>query len=324
MALSLSEQSVGIGLDGILIIDKPSGWTSHDVVAKVRRLLGIRKVGHTGTLDPSATGVLVLCLGKATRIAEYLVLADKAYRATLCLGVTTDTQDAAGAIVTRHSGPYPEEQTIRSVMQACVGITHQVPPMYSAVKVNGMPLYKSARAGRTVPRVSRPCRIHDIKVLSVQRTPTADVVFDVVCSKGTYIRTLCADIGETLGIGGHLAALERRRVGRFGLEQALSLEQLADAVERNTVQAHVHSLAEALAEMPAFMLNPLCSEAVRHGTGFSRTGILSTEGNWISGAPIRLHSPDGRLVAIGKAPWGSGDPTGANSAAVVTIEKVLV
>src|SRR5437764_1192563 len=160
MGLSLTEQTVGTDLEGVLIINKPGGWTSHDVVAKVRKMLGVRKVGHTGTLDPSATGVLVLCLGRATRIAEYLVLADKAYRAMLRLGVATDTQDADGAVIMRHQGSFPEEQTIRSVMQACVGINHQVPPMYSAVKVKGVPLYKAARAGLTVPRADTRYRGH--------------------------------------------------------------------------------------------------------------------------------------------------------------------
>jgi tRNA pseudouridine55 synthase len=324
MGLGLSEQPVGIGLDGVLIVDKPAGWTSHDVVAKVRKLLGIRKVGHTGTLDPSATGLLVLCLGKGTRIAEYLIVADKAYRATLRLGVATDTQDASGTVVSRHPGPFPEERAIRAAMEACVGMTHQVPPMYSAVKVKGVPLYKAARAGQVVPRVSRECRIHTLTILSCRRTPTVDVVFDVVCSKGTYVRTLCADIGDTLGVGGHLASLERRQVGRFGLEQALTLDELADAVERKELQAHMHSLAEALRELPAFMLDPLASEAARHGTGFSPSRILSTEGRWSSGAPIRLHGADGQLLAIGKVSWGSDDPAGADPAAVVKIEKVLL
>ena len=307
----------------MLIINKPGGWTSHDVVAKVRKLLGVRKVGHTGTLDPSATGVLVLCLGKATRIAEYLVLADKAYRATLRLGVATDTQDAEGAVVMRYQGSFPEEQTIRSVMQACIGINRQVPPMYSAVKVKGVPLYKTARAGLTVPRISRECLIHDLKIVSFQRIPTVDVVFDVVCSKGTYVRTLCADIGETLGVGGHLAGLERRRVGRFALEQALTLADLTDAVTRRNVQGCLHSLPEVLAELPAFTLDPVSSEAACHGTGFSPARIVSTEGTWTGGAPVRLHGADGRLLAIGKAPWGSEDPW-QDSADIVKIEKVLV
>jgi tRNA pseudouridine55 synthase len=323
MGLGLTEQTLGTDLEGVLIINKPSGWTSHDVVAKVRKLLGVRKVGHTGTLDPSATGVLVLCLGKATRIAEYLVLADKAYRATLRLGVATDTQDAEGAVVMRYQGSFPEEQTIRSVMQARIGINRQVPPMYSAVKVKGVPLYKAARAGLTVPRISRECLIHDLKIVSFQRIPTVDVVFDVVCSKGTYVRTLCADIGETLGVGGHLAGLERRRVGRFALEQALTLADLTDAVTRRNVQGCLHSLPEVLAELPAFALDPVSSEAACHGTGFSPARIVRTEGTWTGGAPVRLHGADGRLLAIGKAPWGSEDPW-QDSADIVKIEKVLV
>ena len=324
MRSSLTEPTVGTDLEGVLLINKPAGWTSHDVVAKVRKMLRVRKVGHTGTLDPSATGVLVLCLGKATRIAEYLVLADKAYRATLRLGVATDTQDADGAVIMRHQGSFPEEQTIRSVMQACVGINHQVPPMYSAVKVKGVPLYKAARAGLTVPRVSRECLIHDLKIVSIQRSPTVDVVFDVVCSKGTYVRTLCADIGETLGVGGHLVCLERRRVGRFTLEQALTLADLTDAVTRGDVQGCLHSLPDALAELPAFRLDPVSSAAACHGTGFSPARILDTEGTWTSGMPVRLHGPDGRLLAIGKAPWASKDPAWQASTDTVKIEKVLV
>ena len=323
MGLGLTEQTLGTDLEGVLFINKPCGWTSLVVVAKVRKLLGVRKVGHTGTLDPSATGVLVLCLGKATRIAEYLVLADKAYRATLRLGVATDTQDAEGAVVMRYQGSFPEEQTIRAVMQACIGINRQVPPMYSAVKVKGVPLYKAARAGLTVPRISRECRIHDLKIVSFQRIPTVDVVFDVVCSKGTYVRTLCADIGETLGVGGHLAGLERRRVGRFALEQALTLADLTDAVTRRDVPGCLHSLPEVLAELPAFTLDRVSSEAACHGTGFSPARIVSTEGTWTGGAPVRLHGADGRLLAIGKAPWGSEDPW-QDSADIVKIEKVLV
>jgi len=187
-----------------------------------------------------------------------------------------------------------------------------------------VPLYKSARAGRTVARSSRPCVIHGIEIVSFLRASTVDVVFDVVCSKGTYVRTLCADIGETLGVGGHLASLERRRVGRFGIEQALSLEEFADVVARNDVHGHLLSLGEALSELPAFMLDPVCSESVRHGTGFSGAGILSTEGQWSAGSPVRVYGADGRLIAIGTTPWGSEDPKGADSAAVVKIAKVLI
>src|SRR5207249_2031157 len=302
MRSSLTEPTVGTDLEGVLLINKPAGWTSHDVVAKVRKMLRVRKVGHTGTLDPSATGVLVLCLGKATRIAEYLVLADKAYRATLRLGVATDTQDADGTVVMRYQGSFPEEQTIRSVMQACVGINHQVPPMYSAVKVKGTPLYKAARAGLTVPRVSRECLIHELKIVSIQRGPTVDVVFDVVCSKGTYVRTLRADIGEKLGVGGHLASLERRRVGRFTLEQALTLDELAGLAERGAIETRLYTLAAALADLPALHIDRDAVEGLRHGMAVPVSQVVSSEGAWTAGAFVRLLSPDGGLVGIGKTP----------------------
>jgi len=349
MEMNLTELRADTALDGVLVIHKPPGWTSHDVVAKVRRLVGIRKVGHTGTLDPAASGVLVLCLGKATRIAEYLVLADKAYRATLRLGIATDTQDATGVVVQRHLGPWPHEEQIRSVMQSFVGAGRQLPPMYSAVKVKGVPLYKAARAGRSVQRATRECIIHELTILSLLRgtyendgeaasvgsgggstrtgPPPAvivDVVFDVVCSKGTYVRTLCADIGERLGVGGHLAQLERRRVGRFGLEEALTLDGLAEVIEREDIRARVHSLSEVLAELPAFTLDPLSSEGARHGTGVPAARIVRVEGRWSRGDAVRLYATDGRLLAIGKAPWGSDDANWAGSDTLLKIEKVLV
>jgi len=333
MEMNLTELRADTALDGVLVIHKPPGWTSHDVVAKVRRLVGIRKVGHTGTLDPAASGVLVLCLGKATRIAEYLVLADKAYRATLRLGIATDTQDATGVVVQRHLGPWPHEEQIRSVMQSFVGAGRQLPPMYSAVKVKGVPLYKAARAGRSVQRATRECIIHELVILSLLRgtyenggevVSTMDVVFDVVCSKGTYVRTLCADIGERLGVGGHLAQLERRRVGRFGLEEALTLDGLAEVIEREDIRARVHSLSEVLAELPAFTLDPLSSEGARHGTGVPAARIVRVEGRWSRGDAVRLYATDGRLLAIGKAPWGSDDANWAGSDTLLKIEKVLV
>ena len=159
-------------MDGVLVINKPAGWTSHNVVARARTLLGMSKVGHTGTLDPAATGVLVLCLGRATRIAEYLMSADKAYRAVLRLGVATDTQDATGTVVGRVAETLPDQAAIAEVMNRFVGRRQQVPPMYSAVKVKGVPLYKAARAGRTVSRSPREFTVHSLEILSV--SPTAE------------------------------------------------------------------------------------------------------------------------------------------------------
>jgi tRNA pseudouridine55 synthase len=356
MALDLSIPQAGTALDGVLVLAKPLGWTSHDVVAKVRTLTRTRKAGHTGTLDPSATGVLVLCLGKATRIAEYLLNSDKAYRAVLRLGVSTDTQDATGTVVHRHTGGLPDDAAIRAVMGGLVGVHRQVPPMYSAVKVKGVPLYKSARAGRTVARQAREVTVRSLQVLGIAPTasppkeeggtivgvggarvpvapsnatgdgppPTIDVLFDVVCSKGTYIRTLCADIGETLGVGGHLAGLERRKVGRFGIEEALSLEELAELAARDAVGTRLLSLTEVLADLPAITVDEAAAEGVCHGGAVPAGCVRGGDGPWAIGAPVRVHGPDGHLLGIGRIPPGAEDPTGAASGVVYKVEKVLV
>ena len=336
MKLDLSERKARTALDGVLVINKPIGWTSHDVVAKVRTLLRVRKAGHTGTLDPSATGVLVLCLGKATRIAEFLINSDKAYRAVLRLGVATDTQDATGTVVRRHAGSCPDEATIRAVMGHYVGSHQQVPPMYSAVKVKGVPLYKSARAGQTITRAAREFTVRSLTVLSVAPTwhpetgeggtvtpPTVDVLFDVVCSKGTYVRTLCADIGEALGVGGHLARLERRKVGRFGIEEAVSLGELAELAEQEDVGARLHSLTSALADLPAVTVDPIAADGVLHGVAAPVARVSAVAGTWAVGASVRIQAQDGRLLAIGKAPCGTEDLGRPSPEAAFKVEKVL-
>ncbi|TAL12890.1 MAG: tRNA pseudouridine(55) synthase TruB [Nitrospirae bacterium] len=333
-------QGTETAVDGVLVVNKPAGWTSHDVVAKARALLGGAKVGHTGTLDPAATGVLLLCLGKATRIAEYLVQADKEYRAVLRLGVATDTQDATGAVTARAEGALPDRAAIDAVMGRFVGRHRQVPPMYSAVKIQGVPLYKSARAGRTVDRPAREYTVHSLKILSVTSPAesavvgvggaplagppsTLDVTFDVVCSKGTYVRTLCADIGEALGVGGHLAALERRRIGRFGLEDAVTLDDLAALAGRDAVGTRLHSLDAALAGVPVLTLDPRAADGVRHGIAVPAAQVSRMEGDWAAGACVRLQAPDGRLLAIGKVPCGPDELRQAAPGTVITLEKVL-
>jgi len=348
-------------VDGVLVVNKPAGWTSHDVVARARALLGVAKVGHTGTLDPAATGVLLLCLGKATRIAEYLVQVEKEYRAVLRLGVTTDTQDATGTVLAAFEGALPDRAAIEAVMGRFVGQHRQMPPMYSAVKIQGVPLYKSARAGRIVDRPARAYTVHSLTMLSVIPTPpdaararhvqppstTMDVTFDVVCSKGTYVRTLCADIGEALAVGGHLAWLERRRVGRFGIEEALTLDDLArlagtEAGEARegleTMEARLHSLADVLDGMPALTLDQRASDGVCHGVAVPAAQVIGIVGQWEAGASVRLQAADGRLLAIGKVPCGSEafnqivpgqvapgqDLSGqAVPGTVITLEKVL-
>lgn len=345
----------GTALDGVLVIDKPAGWTSHDVVAKVRAIVGLRKVGHTGTLDPSATGVLLLCLGKATRIAEYLVNSDKAYRAMLRLGMATDTQDATGTTISRHEGPLPSEAEIRAAMSRFIGIHQQVPPMYSAVKVKGVPLYKSARAGRTVAREPRACVVYSLEVLSITPTPateatlptivgvggaprvpvapenatgdgppsTIDVMFDVVCAKGTYIRTLCSDMGEALGVGGHLASLQRRRVGRFDISEALSLDDLKRLAACEAVGTRLYPLSSILSDLPTLAVDPAGAEGILHGRAVATTDIVETQGQWGRGAAVRLNDHKGRLLAVGRALYGTEEFGQTPSGPAVKVEKVL-
>jgi tRNA pseudouridine55 synthase len=213
---------MGASLNGLLLIDKPAGITSHDVVDYVRRRFGMRRVGHGGTLDPAATGLLILLLGPATRYARHLLNADKIYLSTLLLGITTDTQDSEGKrLETRPVGPLTPEQ-IEAVCVRFRGEIEQEVPAYSAVRVRGKRFYDLARAGQAVPRRVRKVRVHKLSVLEI-RLPEVDL--EVTCSSGTYVRTLCADIGAVLGCGGHLRRLCRTRVGPFVLEQSVKLDQ---------------------------------------------------------------------------------------------------
>ncbi len=209
-------------MNGIIIIDKETGFTSHDVVAKMRGICGQRKIGHTGTLDPLATGVLPVCLGSATKLCDMLADRDKEYVAELLLGMETDTQDVTGQILARAPVNVTEDQ-VREAASSFAGEYWQVPPMYSALKVDGKKLYELARAGKEVERKARPVQIYELEILECA-LPV--VRMRVACSKGTYIRTLCADMGERLGCGGTMQSLRRTRVGGFSLEDACTLGQL--------------------------------------------------------------------------------------------------
>lgn len=282
-------------LDGVLIAHKEAGWTSHDVVAKVRKLLGESKVGHAGTLDPAATGVLPILVGRATRIAEYLMDWDKEYRAVLRLGETTDTQDASGRMLTKNDPSQVDENAIRMAVAKFIGVQRQLPPMYSAVKIGGQPLYKAARAGKTLDRVERSVTIHKLEVVTVN---DRDVTLRIVCSKGTYVRTLCADIGQSLGVGGHLYALERRRVGPLSIDQALAIDQIAGHLAMGTLQHHFLSLDHLLSQLPAVVVNAQQAQRVVHGNPVSPAGITQLP---VSPHPVfvRLKNEAGQLLAIG-------------------------
>ena len=215
-------------ISGVIVIRKEQGFTSHDVVAKMRGICGQKKIGHTGTLDPAATGVLPVCLGSGTKLCDMLADRDKEYVAELLLGVTTDTQDTTGTVLAEQAVKVTEDE-VRKVCESFVGDYNQIPPMYSALKVGGKKLYELAREGKSVERQARPVRILELEILQIE-LPV--VKMRVVCSKGTYIRTLCDDIGRALGCGGAMKSLERTRVGAFTLENAVTLgklQQLKDA-----------------------------------------------------------------------------------------------
>lgn len=213
--------------EGVLILDKPEGMTSHDCVAIIRRLFHTRRVGHTGTLDPMATGVLPILLGRAAKAAEYLVAEDKHYIAGLRLGLTTDTEDITGTVLTEN-GAIPDEGAVQDAVKTFLGETDQIPPMYSALKVDGQKLYDLARQGITVERKARKITVSSITCTKQEENT---YILDVRCSKGTYIRTLCADIGAKLGCGGVMCSLRRAGSGNFTLDRAYTLEQLEAMTE---------------------------------------------------------------------------------------------
>ena len=238
-------------MDGVIVIRKEKGFTSHDVVAKLRGILHMKKIGHTGTLDPDAEGVLPVALGKATRLVDMITDKEKTYEAVMRLGVVTDTQDMSGIVLSQTTELSVTEEELCTVVSSFVGDYMQVPPMYSALKVNGKKLYELAREGKTVERKPRPVHFYEIEILDIS-FPL--VRFRVTCSKGTYIRTLCHDIGEKLGCGAAMESLLRTKVGRFTLDDAITLAQTEEAVQEGTIESKILGIEEV-------------GNAVTHGIG---------------------------------------------------------
>jgi tRNA pseudouridine55 synthase len=238
-------------VDGVLIVDKPAGMTSHDVVQVVRRAVGQRRVGHTGTLDPDATGVLVLCLGRATRLVQYLQAGRKTYAATMVLGRETTSQDASGDVVAEADAGHLDERTVCDAMARFQGEISQVPPMVSALKVDGERLHAKARRGETVDREPRPVTIHDLVLEDFRAGARAEVSFLVTCSAGTYVRTLAHDLGQDLGVGGSLVSLRRLANGAFTVDDAVSLDAVVAAGERDTIEALLCSPHQSVRGLPA-------------------------------------------------------------------------
>lgn len=289
-------------LGGFLNIDKPAGWTSHDVVAKIRSLLRIKRVGHLGTLDPQATGVLPICFGKGTKLASFLSDADKAYDAVLRLGEETDTEDATGKIT--QSVPIPGRlreasgaQEIEKALLSFLGTYMQEPPMYSAVKINGAPLYEAARRGEVVERPLRPVTIHALTFLGVHGR---DVAFRVTCSKGTYIRTLCADIGRKLGVGAHLLSLRRTCAGNFHIDDALELDAFVAQCQTGEWRDAVCPLNRALSAFPALWVKAAEVRSVLNGVQIGFDGLERWD-VFEKGMPLRFLDSEENLIAVGHA-----------------------
>lgn len=210
-------------MEGVLLVDKPQGLTSHDVVYRLRRKLSMKKIGHAGTLDPMATGVLIMLIGKATRISQYLMSVDKAYEGEATLGVVTDSQDAEGEVLTTVPVPPLTEEQVREVMKGFLGDQYQIPPMHSAIKVDGVPLYKLARKGEEIEREPRFIRVMSFELLTFN---PPKLTFRLLCTKGTYVRTIAHDLGQKLGCGAHLSALRRTGSGQFNIAQCLTLDEI--------------------------------------------------------------------------------------------------
>jgi tRNA pseudouridine55 synthase len=281
-------------MDGILNINKPTGMTSHDVVARVRKLLAQRRVGHAGTLDPAASGVLPVCAGQATRVAEYLSESGKAYRATISFGIETDTFDAEGTVVQTTSTATLSLAHIESLLPAFLGEQMQVPPSYSAIKLQGQPAYKRARAGEELTLAARPIVIFHLDIIGWQ--PPC-LILDIECSKGTYIRSLAHDLGERSGYGAHLRALVRTRSGPFRLADSITLDQLAEAAAQGTVGEYLQPADTALEQYPAITLDEETAARVRHGNAF--TGYGEAVGMNVGEQRLaRVYDHGGRFLAI--------------------------
>lgn len=281
-------------IHGILNIYKEKGYTSHDVVAKLRGITGQRKIGHTGTLDPEAEGVLPVCLGRATKVCDLLTDRDKTYEAVLLLGIRTDTQDVTGTVTDRGDVQGITREMVEQAARKYVGEYDQIPPMYSALKVNGKKLYELAREGKTIERKARRVRIYELEILE-EALPR--VRLRVRCSKGTYIRTLCDDIGADLGCYGCMEALLRTRVGPFALEEACRLEEVASAVKTGGLGKMLCPIDRLFAEYPAVRVKEGWEKLAYNGNGLKRS-MTDGDREIKDGACVRLYDAGGNFLAL--------------------------
>jgi tRNA pseudouridine55 synthase len=295
----LEELRVG---GAVLPLDKPSGPTSHDVVARARKALGLRRVGHSGTLDPFATGLLLLCIGPATRISEYLQGLPKTYLATAVLGVSTDSLDLDGSVTERRPVPDAlDREAVSAALGSFVGGYAQVPPQFSAKKVGGEAMHRKARRGESVPLPPVPVTIHEAELVSFD-SPT--VTFRITCSAGTYVRSLARDLGDRLGTGAHLVALRRERIGVLTVSHALPADRLGDP---DAVVDHAMAPLEALAHLPRVEMTPAEGRRIQNGQAVPVAALEAGEGDDLSEGLVVL-SLAGRLLAMAELVEGSIRP----------------
>lgn len=291
-------------LEGILAVHKPAGWTSHDVVAKVRGIVRLKRIGHTGTLDPEVTGVLPLCLGRATRVVEYLQELPKEYHAVLRLGYATDTEDITGNVIETAEEVNVTESEALAALQSFTGRISQVPPMFSAVKVNGKRLYELAREGKTVERKSREVTIHEIEMTDFHPGDGyTDISFRVLCSKGTYIRTLCVDIGRKLGLPSVMVKLVRTVSAGITEEQCLTLEQIEQFMKDESLHSRLIPVDQSIEYLPRHTVSEEKRDAALQG---QRLSARAVEPAVRSSEPIRLYDIDGNFLGIYKQQEDTG------------------
>jgi tRNA pseudouridine55 synthase len=280
-------------LHGIIPVWKPKGMTSHDVVSRIRRLAGQKRVGHTGTLDPEVEGVLPICLGQATRLVEYIQDLPKRYQGTMTVGIATDTEDQTGKIV-EQVDDIPKTFPLDDVAQAFQGEMEQVPPMYSAVKIKGERLYELARKGLVTERPSRRVTIYQLDIQQVESDAYPILAFDVTCSKGTYVRTLCVDIGKSLGYPAHMSKLIRVQSGPFQTADCYTLEELGLAKEEGTFAQTLVAMGEAMCHLPAIVVNQEDGQRVLDGSIFEWDETVKVSASNL----VRIYDESGRFCAI--------------------------
>lgn len=286
-------------MDGIINVYKEAGFTSHDVVAKLRGILGQKKIGHTGTLDPMAIGVLPVCCGKATKVCELLADQDKTYQAVCRLGVVTDTQDMTGTVLEENSVKNITEEDVKHAVESFLGQSTQIPPMYSALKLHGRKLYELAREGKTVERKPRPITISKIEILQMDIEEHTFSI-EVACSKGTYIRTLCHDIGQKLGVGAAMQNLVRTRVGNFFIEDALTLDELQNLLkeQEEVFQKRVYSVDSLFEGYPKLQIRNSYARKLANGNILKQAQLLCQTEPPKDGEDCLIYDADGSFKAI--------------------------